>query len=216
MEENSTALIPQAGGDLEVINYYSEAVKLKEYAERREIKTLDDLKVAADDMTIISRLKKAMEEKRRESLKPHQDKVKEISDNFKFLMEPVEAANQVTRDKIGAFNDEQKHRQREQEEVNRLRVEAAQKEAALNGGEISEPVNLVEITEPVKRVSNEMGGIGMVDSWKWRVIDFAAVPDAYKVIDSSQLTAIARKHHDQKPVPGVRFFNEPTVRVSTK
>jgi len=33
---------------------------------------------------------------------------------------------------------------------------------------------------------------------------------------SSQLTAIARKHHDQKPVQGIEFYNEPTVRVSTK
>jgi len=50
----------------------------------------------------------------------------------------------------------------------------------------------------------------MRDNWKYEVLNFALLDDAYKVADNAQLTAIARRHHDQKPVNGVRFYNEPT------
>ena len=83
-------------------------------------------------------------------------------------------------------------------------------------GEITESVNLVPVNEAPKRVSTNMGTASMRDNWKYEVTDFALLPDAYKVPDTTMLTSVAQKHHDQKPIPGVRFYNEPGLSVRAR
>jgi len=212
----SKALVPAAGEDVEVQNIFQQSKRLLEYAESRVIKDVQDIKMATDDLAIIAKYKKVMEEKRKEYLRPLQEEVKAINDNYKFWMQPIEAADRITREKILAFNKEQERRRLEQEEINRKRQEAAEQEMKLNG-ELSESVNLVEVAPPApKRVSTDMGTTGMVDNWKYEVIDFALLPDEYKVADTSMLNAVAKKHHDRKQIPGVRFYNEPVIRVNAK
>ena len=58
MSEEITALTNRPGADAEAINNYSEALKLRDYAEKRVIQTLEDAKIATDDLSIISRLKR--------------------------------------------------------------------------------------------------------------------------------------------------------------
>jgi hypothetical protein len=56
---NETSLItinPQA--DIEVMNFYREAVKLKEYADIRSIVTMEDTKSATNDLSLIAKIKK--------------------------------------------------------------------------------------------------------------------------------------------------------------
>ena len=217
-DENTTALLvikPEA--ETEVMPLYDQAMSLLHFAEQRVIATAKDMKPVTDDLAIISNVKKVLEEKRKEYLSPLQAQVKTINEAFKVLTEPIDKADQLTRQKILDFQKEQDRIRQEQEEINRLRKEAAEKDAALHNGELSESVNLVEVSAGApKRVSTNMGTTTTRDNWKYEVVDFTLVPDAYKVIDGSQLTAIAKKHHDQKAVPGVRFFNEPTLRVTAR
>ena len=218
MEEakESTALTLRPGADVEIINYYNEALQLLEYAEGRVIKTLDDNKSANDDLSIITKLKKAMDGKRKEYLEPLKVQTEAIRDTYNFLMAPVLEADKITREKMLAYDAEQRRIRAEEEEINRKRMEAAEQEMKLKG-ELSESVNLVKVTqEPAKSVSTEMGTTGMVDHWKYEVVDFALLPDEYKVVDGSLLTAVAKKHHDQKPIPGVRFYNEPFIAVRAR
>ena len=100
----------------------------------------------------------------------------------------------------------------------RRRQEAARKEAALNGtGEITESVDLVDVAPKVpKNIRTNMGIAGERANWQYEVTDFTLLPDAYKMVDGSQLTAIARKHHDQKQVPGVRFYCEKILTVRAR
>ncbi|MBA7645680.1 hypothetical protein ES703_53438 [subsurface metagenome] len=212
-----TALALAPGADVEAMSYYDEAQKALKYAEARVIATVEDVKVATDDLSIISKLKKVMENKRKSLLDPLKLQSEAIRETYSTLMDPIFRADKITRDKILAFNQEQDRIRREQEEVNRLRMEAAQKEAALKGGELTEPVNLVKVTpEPAKKVSTDMGTTGMVDHWKYEIVDPLAVPREYLVIDTAMLTAIAKKHHDQKQIPGVRFYNEPIIAVRAR
>lgn len=210
--EQTTALVKSPRDDTEVMAFYTEALGLQEYAEARVITTTEDLKPATDDLIIIAKVKKGMEGKRKGYVVPLQDQVKEFNNAFKILMAPIEEADRITQEKILAYGKEQNRKRAEQEEVNRLRMEAARKEAALNGGEISESVGLVEVVpEAPRRVSTEMGTVGQRDSWKYEVIDFTLLPDEYKVPDTAMLNTIAKKHHDQKQIPGVRFYNEPIL-----
>lgn len=211
-----TAVALRPGEDMEAHGYYADGVRLLEYAQCRVIKTLEDNKSANDDLSMIAKLKKVMENKRKALLDPLKLQSDAIRETYNYLMAPVLEADKITRDKMLAYDAEQRRIRAEQEEINRKRQEAAEQEMKLKG-ELSESVNLVEVTpEPAKRVSTDMGTTGMVDHWKYEVVDFSLLPDEYKVADSAMLNAAAKKHHDQKQIPGVRFYNEPIIAVRVR
>lgn len=206
-----TALALRPGEDVDTISYYGEALKLLDYAELRNIVNFEDLTLANDDLSLISKVKKAMEGKRKAYLEPLKAQTEAIRDTYNYLMAPVLKADRITRDKMLAFNQEQERRRLEQEEINRKKIELAEAEMKLKG-ELSQPVDLVEVTpESAKKVSTDLGTSGQTDHWIYEVFDFALLPDEYKVADSAMLNSIAKKHHDNKQIPGVRFFNEPYI-----
>jgi len=217
-ENSTTALIKVApSNDADVMSFHNKALRLKEYADRRVIATVEDMKSATNDLSIIAKVKNGMEKKRKDYLSPFQDHVKETNEAYKSLIEPIESADKTTRSKILAYQAEQERIRQEQEEINRMRLEAAQKEAALHNGEITESVNLVEVMpEAPRRVSTDMGTVGQRENWKYEVLNFTLLPDEYKVADHTMLNDIAKKHHDQKQIPGVRFYNEPILAVRTR
>jgi hypothetical protein len=136
-----------------------------------------------------------------------------VNNAFKELMAPLEEAERVTKTKMLAFNAEQDRIRREQEEINRKRMEAAEAEMKLKG-ELSEPVNLVEvIQEAPKRVNTEVGSTGMRDNWTYQITDFALLSDEYKLPNTSMLNALAKSNKDTRAVAGVRIFNEPIMVV---
>ena len=196
-EAQAVALRP--GEDIEAHNYHLEAVGLLEYA-----------KVATVDFSEIGKLKKLMAAKKKELLQPLKEKTEAIRDTYDYLMGPVLEAEKITGSKLLDFDKEQRRIRAEQEEINRLKREAAEKELKLKGE--AEPTELVEVVpEPPKTVDSVGGSAGTTDHWKYEVFDFALLPDAYKVADAGLLNDTARKHHDKKEVPGVRFFNEPII-----
>lgn len=211
-----TALVLRPGEDVEAHGYFEEALEFLKYAEARVIASVEDVKAATNDLALISKLRKVMENKRKSLLDPLRLQADAIRETYTYLMTPVLKADKVTRDKMLAFDAEQRRIRQEQEDINRKRTEAAEAEMRLKG-ELTESVNLVEVApEPAKSISTDMGTTGMTDSWKYEVIDFAQLPDEYKVVDGAMLTAIARKHHDQKQVNGVRFYNEPFITVRAR
>lgn len=214
--EKETALALRPGEDVEARGYYAEAVRLLDHAHCRVIATVDDVKVATDDLAFISKLRKVMENKRKSLLDPLKLQSEAIRDTYNYLMAPVLDADKITRNKMLAYDTEQRRIRQEQEEINRKRQEAAEAEMRLKG-ELSESVNLMEVApEPAKSVSTDMGTAGMVDCWKYEILDLSAIPREYLVVDGAMLTAIAKRHHDQKPVPGVRFYNEPFIAVRAR
>jgi len=200
-----------------IIKLQDQANEMLLCAEGISIREPADVQNATYDLSIIAKAKRAIEEKRKEYVGPLNDKVKFINETFKLVSDPLNEADKLTRDKILAYNAEQAELRRKEEEVNRLKMEAAQAEAALHGGEIKESVNLIEVTpETPKTTRTEMGTAGQRDNWKYEVTDFAQLPDEYKVADNSMLTAIARRHHDKKQIPGVRFYCEKIIAVRTR
>ena len=194
--------------------FYNEAIRLQKYAEERSIATAEDLKPATDDLSIIAKLKKAMEEKRKTYLQPFQEHVKETNEAYKALMQPIEQADIITRQKILAFQLKQKLIREEQEKINRLRMEAAQKEMKLRG-EITESVNLVEvIPEMPKKVQTELGTTSTFKVRKWEVIDFALVPNDLKVVDAGKITKLVKAGISF--IAGIHIWEEDSLRINTK
>ena len=200
--------------DQSVVALYNEAQKLLEFANSRIIANADDTKAATNDLSLIAKLKKAMEAKRKDYLQPFQEHVKEVNEAYKTLMVPVEQADFVTRQKVMAYQREQARIAAEQEEINRLRMEAAQKEAALNNGEIKEAVNLVEVQEVQKNVSTDMGSLGIMKVRKFAVEDITKVPAEYLRVDEVAIGKLVRAGIPS--IPGIKIWTEETLKVSSK
>ncbi len=211
-----TAIALRPGADIEVMGYYDEAQGFLKYAEERVIATVEDSKAATDDLAQISKLKKVMENKRKSLLDPLKLQSEAIRSTYEYLMLPILEADKITRSKMLAYDAEQRRIRAEQDEINRLRIEAAQKEMDLKG-ELTESVDLVEVApEPAKSISTDLGSAGTTDHWKYEIVDPLAVPREYLMVDTAMLSAIAKRHHDQKQVAGVRFYNEPIISVRAR
>jgi len=211
-----TALANAPGANNEVISYYKEALKLQARAEAKVIATPDDIKAATEDLSDISRLKKAMEEKKREYLDPLKIQAEAIRETYSTLMDPILAADKITRDKILAYRQEQEDRRREQERINAVKLQTAEDERRLSG-KPSEPVELIEVSPTVPtHVSTDLGATGQRANWKWEVTDFSLVPDDYKLINPGVLTRVVKASKGKVTIPGIRIFNEPIITVTTR
>lgn len=212
--DTSEVVVSEPGTDIEVWGYYKEALKLQHYAESRVIATVEDTKSATDDLSVIAKLKKAMEEKRKEYVVPLQTQVKQINDTYKSLMEPIESADRVTRSKILDYRKAQERIRQEQEEVNRLRMEAARREMELKG-ELTESVDLVEVVPEVsKSVTTDMGAASTFKVRKWEIVDFTLVPNDLKLIDAGKVTKLVKAGIGS--ISGIRIWEEDSLRVTPR
>jgi len=207
--------------DPAVIKLQDEVEKLLRYSLERAVASIEGAKSATNDLSIMLGLKKALKEKRKEYLQPLEEYKESIRGVFDSISGPLEQAYKVTGDKVIAFKQEQTRLRLEAENAARLQREAdaAARRVLEETGEVIEgpqeaPVIVPDVVS--KQVHADLGTSGVTTNWKWEVTDFALLPDGYKVVDGPLLTAIARKHHDQKPVPGVRFYKEEGLRVTAK
>lgn len=213
IKAEETALTLRPGEDLEAHGYYEEALRALDYAEKRVITTVEHVKAATDDLALISKLKKAMEEKKREYLDPLKLQADAIRATYDYLMAPIRQADGLTRDKMLSFSQEQERLRREQEEINRQKKELAEREAALNGTAV-EPVELVEVAPEVpKSVATDLGTTRITTIWKWEVIDLSLVPDEYKILDATKVGKVVRA--GLRSIPGIRIYPDESLRVTT-
>ena len=200
--------------DAGVVALFNEATALRDYAYGRKIESLADLKGATGDLNIIRKLKRTLEALRKDWVQPINDHVKAINGDFATLMAPVNDADRVTADKITKYDQEQKRIRQEQEEINRLRIEAAEKEASLNHGEITESVDLIKpVPEVPEYVRTDAGNAGMRDVWKWRVINKSLIPLEYMMVNEGVVTPIVKASKGKITIPGIEQYNEPIIAV---
>ena len=210
-----TALIQiRPDTDEKVVSLYQEAVKLQQYAEARVIQSDGDIKVATDDLSIIAKLKKAIEEKRKEYVGPINEHLKSVNDAFKNFAEPLNQADSITRQKILNYRKEQERIRQEQERINQLRMEAAQAEMELKG-ELTESVKVIEVT-PVAptHYRTEGGTLGKFMVRKWALVDFNLVPGEYKMLNEVLIGKLVRS--GIKTISGIRIYEEETLRITPK
>jgi len=199
--------------DQKVEALYQEGIKIREWAEARVIQSDEEVKSATDDLSIIAKLKKAIEAKRVEYTGPLNDHLRTLNDFFRRFTDPLLSADKLTREKVLAYKTERERVRQEQERINRLREEAAQAEMQLKG-ESTEPIALVEVEEaaPV-RYRTDTGTLGTTKTWKFEVVDFALLPNEYKVAD---LVKIRKVVTAGVAIPGVRSWKEESLRVTTR
>lgn len=212
-DQESTALVHIAPNtDASVIALYLEAQGLLTYANYRTIATDDDVKLATDDLGIMSRLKKAIEARRREYTVPLNDHLTTINEAFKTFTAPLAEADSTTRAKVLVYRAEQARQRAEQERINSLREEAARAEMKLKD-ELTEPTDLVEVA-PVQpaHYRTDSAMTGTVKRWKFEVEDFDALPNEYKLPDTTKIRKVVTAGAS---IPGVRAWQEDELRVTS-
>mgnify|MGYP001194388877 CR=1 FL=1 len=214
--ESSTAIINVAPGrDLSVVALQDEVLRLLGYAQIRFILSDEDVKLATDDLSLMSGLKKAIEAKHKAYVDPINAHLKEINEKFRLLTDPQAQADTTTRTKVLSYRAEVERRRKEIEEVNRQAEEVARKQAALNNGEFTvETTPLVVPTAPPARVRTDTGTLGTSTIWRFEVTDFALLPPDYKMVDASKLGKVVRA--GLHTIAGVRIWEEETLRVTSR
>ena len=183
-----TAVALRPGEDIEAHGYFEEGQKLLEYATALVIISDEIVKGATNDLAIISKLSRAMGEKRSEYLKPLKAEMDAIRETYNYLMTPVLEADKITRGKILAYRQKQERKRQEAEDIARMEREAAERKAALTGEPIVAPEPVEKMPETPDHYRSEMGTLGKSLLHKWEVIDFALVPDTYKKIDAGTVS----------------------------
>lgn len=217
-DELTTAVVNVAPSiDPTVIKLRDEVQKLLAYSQERKVASVQDAESATNDLSIISQLKKTLEEKRKEYLQPLRDYTSNINDAFKLISDPLNEADRITRDKVLAFKQYQEQLRREAEEAARLQREAdeaARKVREATGEIMPERTEAnVIVPEVSKHVHADLGTTGMITIKKWEVSDFALVPDKYKEPNSKLIGSVVRAGGE---IPGIRIWEEQTLRVTAK
>ena len=188
-----------------------EVIAIVQQAESRVVLSDADEHDAAGEIALITGLKKAFEEKRKEYTAPLNGYLKDINATFKEYTDPLDRADKMTKGKVLAYRAERGRQRQEEERINRLREEAARAEMQLKG-ELTEPVNLVEVSPPPPAHYRTIAGdLGKTLTWKFEVVDFALLPDDYKLPD---LVKIRKVVIAGATIPGVRAWQEESLRVT--
>jgi hypothetical protein len=196
-----------------------EAAKMLRFAETCVITDDTGVKLATDDLSIVSTLIKNVEATRVEYTGPINGHLDAVNTQFKTISEPLKAAKKNLGDKILAYKLEQRVKAEAIEKANDMRMEAARIEAAANGGEIKESVELTPAPSVLpKTVTSDIGSSSTRLTWHAKVVDFALLPDQYKLPNTSMLDFMARQiTKTGKPnIPGVEFYQEESLSIKAR
>lgn len=136
---------------------------------------------------------------------------------------PAIEAETIVKDRMRAF-DMEAERQSRMEQA-RLRAEAekrAEEERSKRALEALAAGNAkaaaVELTTPpvvapvyVPKATPKVDGISTRSEWRYRIVDDAAVPRAYLVLDLKKIAAEVRIKKGGTNIPGIEAFEEKTV-----
>jgi hypothetical protein len=210
-----TSIVQSPAPALVLTSMREQALSLLQFSRDRTVKSLEDTKVATEDLSIIANSKKVLEAKRKEYVTPLNDQVKLINDTFKLVSEPLNEADKITRDKVLAFRAEQERLRREAEEINQAKLDLAQREAALNQGAFTVDTTPVEVApEQPKHINTDFGTAGTMTVRKWELEDLSKVPIDYLMIDAAKVGKVVRAGIPS--IPGIRIFEDQSLRVTTR
>ena len=212
---NTAIIIINPGANQAIVNLKGEITKLMEYTTSRVIKSDTDLTPATNDLTLISKLKKAVKGYQDEYVSPiktHLDKVQFV---FKDLLACLDIVEKDSKAKIQTYIDAQKARAAEAERLNREAAELARKQAEFSGtGEITVDTDTLFAPPPVRKVSTDLGTISTSKTWKWEIEDMSKIPVEYMTLDVVKIGKVVRAGLHN--IPGLKIYSEDNLRITTK
>ena len=215
--ENKTAIVRIAPEkDEKVAVLYNEGIKLRDYAVTRTITCNEDMKPATDDLAIIAKTKKAIEEVRREYVNPIRHHLDAVNTAFKEFTAPLVEADTLNRTKIKDYRTEVERKRTEAEAIEQERLELAKREEALTGEHTIELKEVEKPEEASKRVHTELGSTGTQKIYKWELVDINLVPREYLMVNASLVQQQVKTSKGSITIPGIRVFEDEVIRVNTR
>jgi len=142
----STAVIKVAPQEEEAVQkIYAEARTLLGYAVARTIRSDADLAPATNDLAVIAGLKKSIEAKRIEYTRPIEAHKNMVMEWFKKFTSPLTEAREITEKKVLAYNALRLKQKQEAEAIEAEKMAMARREAALNEGVFTVPLDTVPV-----------------------------------------------------------------------
>jgi len=142
----------------------------------------------------------SVEEKRLKITQPLNQSLKEINDIFKKLKEPlIEARVSLTKKIIDWKTAEAKRL--EVEEARRRKIQEAHE---VKGHEVKDPVIL-------ERPDNKIGNTQTRKVWKWRMVSFSKLSDAYKTTNDVYINQKIRE--GAREIEGLEIYQEEQLSI---
>ncbi len=202
-EEGSTALVVvYPRGETPYRDFISEVVSLVDTSNQLVVNNKADSKVATDCLGALKDRRMAIQAFKVDLLAPLRQRTSDINDAMKELLDPLEGAKKFVDGLILAFNEAEREKVRQAEEIERRKQELAE----LEGKPAPAPTPLPAQPQAVTRGEHTQSGERMIT--KYEVVDFAALPDDYKMQDTGKLTKAIKAGGMSLTIPGVRIFQE--------
>lgn len=190
------------------------SVELLERAQGIEIVDEESDLEAAEFLSQVKTARKRWDELRHWFTDPLEAQKKAIIARFKASDAPLEQAEKIVGGKhLEWVRKQQELARKEQERLRRL-AEARQARAekkAEERGEEPPPVviPMPTVQAPPKTLHTSSGAVRTRTIWRFEVVDFAALPEEYKVADEVKLGKVVRA--GVREIPGVRIYEEMVV-----
>ncbi len=215
-----TELVIKSPADVE-----SELPAVTQWAQGLVVTSADDFEAAGERLKTIKGLSKRIVDFFKPMKQAADATKKAILDAEKKLSVPLENAELLAKRAMLGYQqaeqrkaDEERRRlQAEADEAARREREALEKKAAAAKKPETQAKHAeaaAMVVAPVVHVAADtpkVAGIATVKTWKYRIVDAAAIPREFLMVDEKKLGQFARAMKDGATVAGVEFYCEETL-----
>lgn len=190
------------------------------------VATDEDYTAAADHLKAVKAKSKELEALRKEMTRPLDESKAKIMEFFRRPSSMLERAEGLIKNAMGAWHQKQEaireaQRREQQRQLDEIRAAQAAKleaEAAAKlkeGREAEAMACLVaaeELPTTVKvAAAPKPAGVSYRTLWRWKVVDFKALPDQCKMVNDKVLNAMVVSTKGETSIPGVEVYSEQVV-----
>ena len=217
----TATLVVNPSGDAKFIAFQEEVRSIAAFMDQAVLDSSEDVKRIIADLAIISTLKETIDAKRREFTDPLRAYQRSLNNLFSTLTDPLDQAYKAGKRKILDYDQDQE-RIRQEAELKARHAAAAR--AALTPavrqvdsatGEITNappPLPAPVLPDaPPRVVRTVMGSSSKRLIPKVKVIDFAALPDEYKIANQPLLNSMVEK--GMRAIQGCEIWLEPAINI---
>ncbi len=204
--------------DESIRHFAAEAARVLEWAKTLEIVDNASAKLVAGELRAIAILKRGVTDRTKELLAPMTDALKQMKDDLATVAAPLAEADKIGRQKVTDWDKLQRQIKADAEEATRKIAEAAAlaRKVTDAGGEAPdlsaiEPIEVPEDRGPIRPDSG--GTVSMVDHWSAEIEDEDLIPRHWMMPNMQMLNLEARQRKGTRPIPGVKWVNNPTPSV---
>jgi len=202
--------------DREIQTIQENATSLQQKIQAIEVTDESSSKLASTWLGFLAQGIKKLEDKRTFFKKPILEAGRNIDNEFRTMIEPLEKLSRLLKDKVLSYN---RLLQAQIEERKKTVTETA-KELGLPVPEESEME--LQTAKPAT-VKTTLGTTFSTKRWAWKVIDETKIPREYFMLDEKKISGLMRAHqkniHGVKTmelkIDGIEFYQEEDISVRT-